>query len=29
MRYAKETMESGKFGDTITAFASYGKNYNI
>ena len=21
MRYAKETMESGKFGDTVTAFA--------
>jgi len=24
MRYAKETMENGKFGETITAFAQYG-----
>ena len=24
MRYAKETMESGRFGDTISAFAQYG-----
>jgi len=26
MRFAKETMESGKFGETINAFAHYGKN---
>jgi len=24
MRFAKETMESGKFGETINAFAHYG-----
>lgn len=24
MRYAKETMESGRFGETINAFAQYG-----